>query len=260
MDSRLGTTVHDELERVWRNDYKTALTNLGMSENMIDKIAINPKKETSNMLPVYLEQRVIKELNGWKIGGKYDLIFDGKLIDYKITKSWAWIFNKGNSDYIMQGNIYKWLNPDKITEPTAEIHYLFKDWTASKIKEGTDYPDSPAKSYEYPLLHPDYTEELLVQKLKLLESHLDSSQDNLPDCTKEELKQKDSVFAYYKNPEGKRSTANFDTYMEAANRKAADGNKGRIEERKGKAIACSWCNARSICKQSMDLEYQGLLD
>ena len=59
------------------------------------------------------------------VSGKYDLVLDGQLSDYKSTSVWTYIYGSKVEDYIKQGSIYKWLSPDKITSDYININYIF---------------------------------------------------------------------------------------------------------------------------------------
>lgn len=79
INSRMGSAIHDGIERAWKENYKTALEKLGYPERVIQKIQINPKPEErlEDGIPIYMEQRAFKKVGKYTIGGKFDFIGDG---------------------------------------------------------------------------------------------------------------------------------------------------------------------------------------
>ena len=53
--SRIGSAIHDAIERAWLTNYKQAFKALGYPEGMIERIAVNPTEILPNQIPVYLE-------------------------------------------------------------------------------------------------------------------------------------------------------------------------------------------------------------
>src|SRR5690606_20476102 len=57
--SRMGHSIHDSIERSWKEDYRGAMRKLGFPEKTISRILINPEPGTdlTNKIPIYIEQR-----------------------------------------------------------------------------------------------------------------------------------------------------------------------------------------------------------
>ena len=57
--SRLGTAVHDSVEKSWINvdNVKEVIKSMGFAKEVVDRIVINPTKVEPNDIPVYIEQR-----------------------------------------------------------------------------------------------------------------------------------------------------------------------------------------------------------
>ena len=86
--SKMGTAIHDSIEASWLSDkLQDTLKALGQSDKVIKRIKVNPLPEEleEDTIPVYMEQRVSKDLLGFKISGKYDFVINGRLEDYKTT-------------------------------------------------------------------------------------------------------------------------------------------------------------------------------
>ena len=262
MSSRMGSSIHSGIEQAWKNNYKRALADLGYSENVIDKVRINPPKNSQeDIIPVYMENREYKQLGNFCITGQYDFVMDGKLEDFKSTSTFTYMNNTKDEDYILQGSIYRWLNPDIIYQDTMTIQFIFTDWSAAKAKADPNYPQQKFISKSYPLLSLEETERYIKQRLKQLEEYWDKPEEEIPECTDKELWRSDPVWKYYKDPKKMtRSTKNFDNKQDAYIRLAEDGNVGTVVEVPGKAVACRYCSAYPICTQKDRLIASGDLE
>ena len=263
VSTRMGSAIHKGCEEAWTDpqNIKNALAVLGASEDAIDSIKINPPYVKPGETPVYVEQRVEKEIIDFIISGKYDLILDGTLNDYKSTSVWTYIFDSSADNYIKQGSIYKWLSQDKITSDYININYIFTDWSASKARQDLkQYPQQRVVTKKYPLWSPEETENWIMNKLEAYKKLADTSQDELPECTDEELWASKTTYKYYKNPNKlDRSTKNFDTMDEALIRKSNDGDVGKIITVPGEVKACRYCPVVSICTQAETMLADGRL-
>lgn len=262
--SRVGSALHESLERWWKNPetLDKAFDALGLNK-IRERIIVNPIHVMENEIPIYIENRTSKKLGRWTITGKYDIVMDGVVQDYKSTSVWAWVFKSNHTLYSQQGSIYKWLNPDKITEHYMKIHYIFTDWSKTKALQSNDYPQLRVQSAKYPLMSLHDTQVFIEQKLHALDSLLEADQDLLPLCTPTELWQKEPHFKYYKNPDaiatGKRSTKNFATLAEAEELFHEHGDVGKIVTVPGEVMRCKYCNAFSVCNQAKDMIAEGLI-
>ena len=258
--TRMGSAIHKGCEDAWTDpkNVKNALTVLGASEDAIDNIKINPPFVKHGETPVYVEQRAEKEIIDFIISGKYDLVLDGTLNDYKSTSVWTYIFDSNADSYVKQGSIYKWLSPDKITSDYININYIFTDWSAAKAREKKDYPQQRVLTKQYPLWSVEETENWIMNKIEAYKALADTPQEGLPECTKEELWASDTTYKYYKNPNKlDRSTKNFNTMDEALIRKSSDGDVGIIKTVPGEVKACRYCPVVSICNQAATMLADG---
>lgn len=265
VSSKLGTSIHDGIERAWLNETarNQALKDLGYPQKVIDRIVVNPTPEqlTEDCIPIYLEQRVIKEIGKYKISGKYDLIFNGRVIDIKSTGTYSYQKQTNADKYIQQGSIYRWLNQDKVTDDSMDIEYWFTDWSKLNSIKDPNYPKSRLLTQSFQLMSIPETEQFIKNKLSLLDQLKDAEQSEIPECTKEELWLDDPVFKYYKDPnKTSRSTKNFSTYHEANERLVKDGSVGIIKEIKGTPKACNYCSVAEVCEQRKSFVEQGLLN
>lgn len=249
--SRMGSAIHDAIERAWKDNYKTALETLGYPAGVIKKIRINPPQENqeAGIIPIYLEQRAYKKVGKWTIGGKYDFIGDGRVEDFKSTSVYTYI-NKTNDDkYIWQGSLYRWLNPKLVTRDEMAIQYIFTDWQGAKAKTDPNYPPKRIHQKLLKLKSVAETEAFVRRKLALIEQYWDAPEDQIPECTDEDLWRSEPVFKYYANPaKTARSTKNFDNKQDAYTYMAQAG-KGVVIEKPGQVTGCKYCPAFALCSQ-----------
>ena len=261
--SAMGTGIHEHIHQAWLMHYKQAMLDLGYKEKDIRRIKINPEVVEENDIPVYMEQRVIKQIGNYWIGGKFDMIMNGQLEDYKTTGVYSYIKKSNTDKFRLQGSMYRWLNPDKITNDIMLIQYIFLNWEAAKVsaKPESNYPKFKIVADPIKLLSIEETERWVTDKLTLLDSLQDTPEPELPLCTKEELWQDDPSYAYYKNQaKMARATKVFPNYYEAHQRYLADGSVGVIQERPCTVRACLFCGVSSLCTQKDQYIAAGLLN
>lgn len=252
--SRLGHTIHDGIEKAWKHDYASSMRKLGYPEKLIQRIKINPEQVEAGDLPIYLEQRTEKEFMGYAITGKFDMILEGVLQDFKSTSVYSMIFGDKDEDYRLQGSIYRWLNPEKVTADHMVINFIFTDWSRAEAKRKPDYPQQRVLPHRIELYSIEEIEEWMRQKIMALEAAADLPEEELPFCSDKELWRGDTVWKYYSDPKkaedpNARSTKNCSSASEAAAYRASKGGKGVIIEVPGKVKACSYCPAFPICSQ-----------
>jgi len=263
--SSLGTAVHNGIESVWISGrYKSCLEKLGINEKTIERVRINPDRDSvaEADIPIYLEQRREKEIDGYVITGKFDFVGEGELADFKTTGVFSYMAGSKDKDYAMQGSIYRWLNQDIITSDYIAIIYFFTDWSSlrASIEKSKGYPPQRVHIKKIPLYSIAETEKFIRHKIQEIVKFKDAKQEDIPECTPEELWQNDPVFKYYKDPTKKsRATKNFSNYYEANARRLKDGGTGEIVVTKAAVKRCKYCNALSICSQARELQEEGLL-
>lgn len=250
--SRMGSAIHDAIERSWKDNYQAALDSLGYPKRVIEKIRINPKPEelTDGLIPIYLEQRAHKQVGKFLISGKYDFIGDGRVEDFKSTSTFTAMNNTNDEKYIWQGSIYRWLNPQIITKDEMAIQFIFTDWSKAKAMADPKYPQQRIQQRILPLKSIQETDAFVTRKLNQIEQYWDAPEEQLPLCTDADLWRSEPVFKYYKNPEKRaRSTKNFDNRHDAQLRYIEDGSVGIVVEQPGQVTACKYCPAFAVCSQ-----------
>jgi hypothetical protein len=251
----LGHSIHDSIEKAWKKGYQRSLKLLGYPEHVIGRVLINPTKEelmaAKDPIPIYLEQRAFKEINGWTVGGKFDIVTEGIVQDFKSTSAYTWVYGGRDDEHALQGSLYRWLNPDLITEDFIQINYIFTDWQKSQARSSPKYPQRRVEAKEIPLLDITETERWVTDRLNLIERYADAPEHELPECTAEELWMSDPKYKFYANAANTtgRSTKNFDSLADAKAFQASKGGKGAILTVPGEPKRCGYCEAFDVCTQ-----------
>ena len=257
--SRLGQSLHAGVEDSWKRHYRTSMLKLGYPKRVIDMVRINPEQEEPGTLPVYTEQRVEREVRidtvTYTVGGKIDLIIEGRLRDVKSTTVYKYTNQKGVRQWQLQGSLYRWLNPEKVHHDEFLVQYLLVDWNRGLAGRDPKYPPHAAPARSIRLMGLQETDKWVNDKLRLLTMLKDAPEADLPECSEEDLWRSEPVFKYYTDPSktSGRSTKNFDTEQEA-NAYRAEKGKGIVITKPGTVRACNYCPCAPICGQ-----YQRLL-
>lgn len=260
MSNRLGSAVHDGIERAWVTNYRGAMEAIGYPARVIDRIRINPEPADLNddILPVYMEQRLKRKLGKWTVTGKFDFVGEGRVQDFKTASVWSYMNQVNATKQTQQGSIYRWLDPKLITQDEMDIHHIFMDWKAGMVKTDPKYPNQRFKKQTFPLLSVAETEGFIRRKLAQIDMYWDAPEDEIPECDSEELWRSEPVFKYYKNPlKVARSTKNFDNRHDATLKYIEDGSVGLVREIPGQVTACRYCNAFAACSQKDALILSG---
>ena len=251
----MGTALHDSVEKAWVKGYARSLKMMGYPESVIKRVLINPTPEelaaAEHPIPIYLEQRALREINGWTVGGKFDMVAEGMVQDNKSTSAYTWVYGGRDEEHALQGSLYRWLNPDKITEDFIRINYIFTDWQKAQVAQNPKYPKQRVQSKDIDLLDITATENWVQRKLGLIEKYAAMPEKEIPLCTDEELWLSDPTFKYYTDPNktSGRSTRNFDSKREADAFMSEKGGKGIVVTTLGTPKRCGYCDAYDNCTQ-----------
>jgi hypothetical protein len=255
------------MEQPWLSGaYKRAMRLLGLPDNAIELVAVNPTDEqrlaNPDMIPVYTEQRLFRELviDGvtYIVGGKFDLCAEGILQDAKSTSAWAWARGTKDEDHIDQMSAYRWLDAGqpglpKITEDFGIINYVFTDWSKAMLRS-PNYPQKRVEHKNLPLRPLDETERWIAERIRETVKHKDTPEAELPECTDEELWRSDPVYKFYLDPAkatdpNARASKNCASLAEAKAYQAEKGGRGVIITKLGEPKACGYCAGFDACTQ-----------
>lgn len=258
--SRNGTAVHDAVELTLKSGrYKRAALKLGYDQTDVDRMVVNPTEEYllahPDAYPIYSEIRTSKFVGDWEVNGEFDLVINGQVEDLKNTKTYSYTKGSNDDKYIMQGSLYRWLNPKIITKDVMAINFIFSDWSSIAAATQSNYPSTPTIAKKYQMMSYQATELFVMNKLREIEQlmllDLDAVEAQVAPCSDEELWRSESEFKYYSKPDAARATkAGFTTYSEAAHYMATEKKGvGLVKEIKGQVKACNYCKAFPVCKQ-----------
>lgn len=258
--ARLGHTIHDGIEKAWANEKARngALKALGIPDHIRERIRVNPDphelRASNSIIPIWIEQRTEREFMGYGITGKFDMVYEGVVQDFKSTSVYTHIYGGKDEDYRLQGSIYRWLNPDKIFADHMVINFIFTDWSRAEARRNPNYPQQRVMPHRVSLYSIPEIERWMRNKIKALEAAADLPEEELPFCTDEELWRGETVFKYYADPAKAndptaRCTKRGDTRAELEAYQKSKGGKGVIIEVPGKVKACGYCPAFPICTQ-----------
>lgn len=249
-NSVMGQALHTGVETAWKQHYVTSLQKLGVPPGAIRAVRINPETEEPDTLPVYTEQRREREVAGFVVGGKIDLIVEGRLRDVKSTTVFKYQQLSGVGKWRLQGSLYRWLNPEKIHHGEFVVQYLLVDWRRAGIRRDPSYPAHPAPARSVELMSVEETDRWVRNRLRLLQQLASVPDRDLPECEEEDLWRSAPVYKYYADASktSSKSTKNFDNESDA-NAHRAEKGKGIVIPKPGQVKACNYCEVASICGQ-----------
>lgn len=255
--SRMGTAIHDAIERSWTVSPQLALKALGYPARVVERIRINPATVEPNTIPIFLELRSYKQVGKYKVSGKFDFVGEGMVQDFKSTGVFTFIHQTNVDKYILQGSIYRWLNPTIITKDIMQIHYIFTDWNKMDAIRNPKYPQCRTVSQKFQLLSLEQTDNYIKRKLNKIDMLEDAEDDDIPECTDEDLWRSDAAWKYYADPaKMSRATKVFNDKSSAYAHLSEKG-KGVVKEFKGLVKACRYCKCAPICGQRARLLESG---
>ena len=244
--ARVGTAIHSAVDNAITKKAQSALKSLGYPESLLDKLLINPEpdKIKDDSVVIMTEQRSYKEIDGFVISGQYDAVVNGTVHDIKTTSTFAYTSGSMDKKYIIQGSIYRWLNPELIVGDEIVINFLFTDWNKNYAYSKDNYPPARALGKAFKLWSIEETEMYIRDKLNQLKKHWNDPLHLIPCCTDAELYSGSITYKYYKSgyADGKRSTKNFDNLNEATLYRAKNNGVGEIIVDKGKPFKCPCCD------------------
>ena len=259
--SAFGKALHSATEYAWSDATRVAeaLTVLGFDKHVISNVRINPDPSTVNeyTIPIYIEKRISRVIDGVTITGKYDLVSEGLLQDYKSTSAYSWVHGSNDTNHAMQGSIYRWLDAGQeypvIHEDYININYLFTDWQKSTAMSNPDYPQQRVAQKAIPLMSVEDTENWIRNRIKTIQYSSNLSDSELPECTEEELWFSKKVYKYFSDPTkvGGRSTRTFNDIISAQQYMVSKSGKGIITESSSEPKRCGYCSAANICTQRL---------
>lgn len=150
----------------------------------------------------FTEEKFEIPMDGWTVTGRVDNynMATETVEDYKTATTWKVIY-KDFKDWHSQGLIYAWLlKKNGLSVKKCRFIAMLKDFSKTKAKVDSSYPQSPVYIYEFEVTEKDLQEieEFIYDKIKMLNENKNIPDDELPLCSKEERWTKEE-FAVYKS-------------------------------------------------------------
>lgn len=133
-------------------------------------------------------ERVYADVLGEKVSGKWDVLKDNTLTDYKVTSVWSYIFGSRKNEHKTQLSIYRWLyykQKNVVLNDEGNIILIFRDW-AERDKEKDGYPEKPILEIKYKLYSFEAVEKFLTKKVGEIQKSRKLKDEELPECTNEQ--------------------------------------------------------------------------
>lgn len=195
------------------------------------------------------EEELQTEVLGWKVIGHYDaseILLDGELLtDYKLTSVWA-VKEGIKTEWIQQLNCYaELIRRAGRTIKGLQIVAIGRDWSKSKARFDSSYPQQQVKVFEVPLWTSGQASRFIEERVSL---HQKAAQGVWDDCTEDERWVKDTKWAVKKKGV-KKAVRLYDT--EAPAKMHAETNPAYyVQYRQGESVRCeAYCSAAPVCPQ-----------
>lgn len=197
------------------------------------------------------EEELEADVLEWKVVGHYDLsemVLDGELLtDWKLTSVWA-VKEGAKAEWEQQLNCYAELIRRAGRQVNQiQIVAIGRDWSKSKARYDSDYPQQQVKVFTVPLWSPEEANEFLEDRVRL---HQQAEKGIYAECTPEEIWARPTKWALMKK--GQKKAVKLHENKTAAERHLLSMMKGThfIEVRPGESVRCeAYCPVSKFCRQ-----------
>jgi hypothetical protein len=186
----IGTAVHEKMEKLLR------LASVKNPDYLLERSVVHPFWSG----PDGIETRLI--------AGRFDILYkEEDLYDIKTVKTWKLIFDPDMVDWHQQQNIYAYLLRARGIEiKTLNICAFYLDWIEANAIRDRNYPQSPIVQYKLKLWDWETIAKYIQKRLDAHVAAETMPDDQLPECTREEMWERLPEFAIMKNAKAKRAT------------------------------------------------------
>ncbi len=190
------------------------------------------------------------------VSGQFDL-YDAateQVTDWKTTATYSYMRNSENpsdSDWFKQRPAY-WLllNKNGFSCKSGRVISLLRDWTRGKLRSDRKYPRIPMQEMVFTFTEPDdYIEVMhrLDERLSLLHLFMDTPDDLIPPCSRDERWERDEHWAVMKKGR-KTAVKRCSTNAEADLIAESLGGAHYVEHRAGTPSKCiDYCECNTFC-------------
>lgn len=201
------------------------------------------------------EQRLIIEVNGWKVSGQMDrfLLKEGILQDYKFTSVYK-VRDGVPEEYAKQLNIYAHiLRKHGRTVNKLQIVAILRDWSKNQYaREGDPYPAQQVVLLDVPIIPDEEVAAYIAERVTLHKAAASQSPAELAEkspCSAEDRWARGDIWAIMKKGHTK-ATRLCQSEQAAKVALEALGEGFYIKFRPGESIRCkSYCPAAKFCEQ-----------
>lgn len=193
------------------------------------------------------EERLKAKLGEYYLTGKPDLYYDKVVWDYKLTSVWTYIYKSRQLDWEKQLNMYKYLVTKADFHVKAlKIIAMFRDWSKTRDQNESEYPNQ-VEVIDVPMWDYDVIENYIRQKIHLLVTHRDMSDNDIIFCSQKDRWQDDEKWAVMKK--GRKSAVKlFDIEADALMMAQDKGKDHSVVKREGEPKRCiSYCDVSPFC-------------
>ncbi len=202
-------------------------------------------------LPVMQEHRMTVDYAGWKISGKFDVLYTdtNTLKDYKVSSVWGHILG-GKADHDEQLNFYAYLaHRSKLQVDKLAVVMWFRDWMASQVERDKQYPPLKVIEHGIPMWSLDSQALAFQSKVEL---HQKAMSGTYPQCTNEERWARPDSWAVMKA--GAKKAYRVFEEQALAHPMAAGMPGYEVVHRPGENIRCArYCPVMQFCEQAKEL-------
>jgi hypothetical protein len=239
--SLVGTAVHEKMERLLR------LSNVKNPDYMLERSVVHPMGVTeADGVP-----------NFRLLAGRFDILYKEKdMYDIKTAKTWKLVFNPDMKDWHEQQNIYAYLLRMRgIKVESLNILCFYLDWIESSALRDSKYPQAPIVQYELTKWPLEETQAFIEGRLNWHVTCESMPDTNLPECSGEEMWEREPEFAIKKTADAKRAMrvvkkGTFEDAVTMARSLSGVGPESVIEARHGIRKRCeNYCSVNEYCNQ-----------
>lgn len=215
------------------------------------------EKNAKGLSNVMAEQELKTTVLDWELIGHYDLsemVLDGEILtDYKLTSVWA-VKDGIKREWEEQLNVYAQLirlagrRVDQL-----QIVAIGRDWSKSKAKFDSTYPQQQVKVFSVPLWTQEQAVGFIEDRVTL---HQEAANGTWPDCTEEERWARPTVWAVQK--QGQKKAVKLYESKKLADLHVKDAVALYVVERPGENVRCNaYCSVSNVCPQKARMDATG---
>jgi hypothetical protein len=214
--------------------------------------------------PYKCEERLNIQILNRHISGAYDALLNEKIMyDMKNTSVWKAMFGD-KIDWTAQQNSYRYMYWEEHGKriQSCRIIALFRDWSLREMQRSSfNYPKYPAVEYLLPIWDWDQCRKHLESRVQLMIDNEDVLDDDLPQCTIEDMWSKPDQVAVKSTrvkralrvlPSQEKADEYVSNYLKSPTCKDRAANLS-FDVRPAVRTRCEkWCSVNGFCNQYQD--------